>query len=302
MFGVTLNSNINQSIQVVEISMAYTAALEEWKYPGRYSPVMAFDGDKSTCFAEGELNNGFNFVIRFKKNVNIDEIRIMNGYGKSEALFKKNNRINDIKVIFSSGQKELGKEIFNLKDQMEFQTLHLKKSYNTDNIDIYSIGEKPYRGTEYNDTCITEIEFYHTGKKIEIDNTDQLQKDYLARLEKNLLESFSGHLYKFFVNHSIHVINCNKNGRVSYGFCLYCRENKVSIKLSDYLPGTFWEVKNLKLYMRKTSASDWKLTRYKMLIHDGITGELIIYRNNDDDNSGLELSNADNIYEESKTW
>jgi hypothetical protein len=299
--GVFLKADPNQGINVTYISMASTTAFEEWKHPGKYSPVMAFDGDRSTCFAEDESDNSFDFGIRFEKDIQIDEVRIMNGNGKSEDLFKKNNRVIELKVVFYYDKKELGEEIIKLKDQMEFQKLKLKKDYKADYIYVYSMGEKLYKGTDYDDTCITEIEFYYRGKKIEIINAVQLQNDYLARLKKNLTETISGHDYWFYVEHYRHVISFNKKGIVKYKYCIGDNDKK-RFRLNDFLPYSQYKVDNLRLYMRKNSRSRWELARYQLYVGEKKIHGITIYKDINNDNSGLELSNADNIYEESKTW
>ena len=64
--------------------------LNEWKSPGRYSPINAFDGDLKTCYAEGwrEMNTGV-FEIKFDRCITIDELRFAAGYFKSKSLFEK---------------------------------------------------------------------------------------------------------------------------------------------------------------------------------------------------------------------
>lgn len=122
-----------KSINAVSIKSGSTSA-EEWKNPGRYSPVKAFDGKSDTCAAEGDNLNWLYIEVKFEKDVDIDEIRIMNGFGKNEELFKKNNRVGKLSIFFNSGNKLLKKEIVTLKDQMEFQSVKLTGSYKTDKI------------------------------------------------------------------------------------------------------------------------------------------------------------------------
>jgi hypothetical protein len=126
-------SDTVKDINAVSIKSGSTSA-EEWKNPGIYSPVKAFDGKTDTCAAEGDKRNWFYIEVVFEKKVDIDEIRIMNGSGKSEELFKKNNRVGKLSVSFNSGTKVLKEETVILKDQREFQSVRLAESYKIDKI------------------------------------------------------------------------------------------------------------------------------------------------------------------------
>mgnify|MGYP001490768035 CR=1 FL=1 len=290
--------------------------LEEWKSPGKYSPIMAFDGNSSTCFAEDTSDNRLNIMLRFRKEILIDEIRIINGFSKSEDLFQKNNRIRNLMLEFAIEKSEvyrsIGEEKFVLKDQMNFQSLKLAKSYQTNYVQVGSTGENPYKGMKYDDTCITEIEFYYKGKKIEINNTDQLQKDYLDRLNRDYRIVLEDRTYHFTPkNDRTHVIEFYKNGTIGYvesvynpGEEVYFKKDK-NFKLSKFLPYKYWKLENLHLYMKNEKDSEWKLMKFKFCRRQEYEGiakfEFIIYKDiNDKD--GFELLDAINIHAEATGW
>jgi len=254
-----LKSETINGINVVSIK-SETAIFEEWKNPGRYSPVKAFDGKTDTCAAEGESSNSFSIEVKFEKEVDIDEIRVMNGFGKSEDLFKKNNRAGQCSIFFKNKEKLLKREIITLKDQREFQTVKLTENYNTDNI-IFSVrSDKIYKGTTYDDTCITEIEFYYKGKKLEINNIEKLQNDYIKRLESRLLKAFADRKYTDVQAQYVQV-TFKKDGSVSYSDSSDCGGNTGNVCTTEYVP-KYWKIEDLKLYMRNKPEEKWKLTRY----------------------------------------
>jgi len=301
-------------IQIVrDISLGESVySLEEWKYPGKYSPVNAFDGDPSTCFAEDTSDNGLSIKVRFKEPIHLDEINIMDGFTKSKEYFYKNNRIKEVKVIFYFAKNRIGEEIIKLKDQMEFQKLKLKNDYKVDFIYLYSMGENIYKGTKYDDTCITEIEFYYKGKKVEIKNTEQLQKDYLDRLNKDYHRGLEDHTYYFTPkNDRTHIIKFYKNGTIDYlssvynpGWEVKFRKDK-KFRLSDHIQYRYWKLEDLKLYMRNNKDTKWKLMKFQLKARDDYQGgekfEFILYKN-ENDKSGLELRDATRIHEEAKGW
>lgn len=76
----------------------------------------------------------------------------MNGYCKSEDLYKKNNRVKNIRIVFSDGtsiDRYLEDEYANYNLIVLPEPVICNEFY----IEITDI----YRGTHYDDTCISEI-------------------------------------------------------------------------------------------------------------------------------------------------
>lgn len=152
-----------------------------------------FDKDISSSWVEGAEDSGINeyllipvykedesmFSYRKKKSINV-KFQINNGYCKNESLFKKNNRVKKAKItiydvplnadlnnMFVDGEPlTIVEEIIELKDSMENQEfIFHTKLVNTDSYCIpfmllkFEIIEV-YKGTDFDDTAISEIEVY----------------------------------------------------------------------------------------------------------------------------------------------
>src|SRR6056297_3359192 len=173
-----------------------TSPLEEWKSPSKYSPINDFDDNLNTCYAEGMHNSHRGrFEIYFDKYIDIDEIKFAPGYFKNKTLFKKNNRVKRISLYFKNKDADKVEIIhYNFNDNMEIQSKKLK-SIKIDKI-LFSIDDV-YKGSKYNDTCISEIKFYNKGEEIHISNRERLHKQYVENLENNLKELFQDKKYEF---------------------------------------------------------------------------------------------------------
>jgi hypothetical protein len=80
-------------------------------------------------------------------------IKIINGYSKSESTYMNNNRVKEIEIELSDKQRMT----FVLEDNnMDFQTLLFPEPIKTTHVKIFI--RDIYKGTKYNDTCISEIE------------------------------------------------------------------------------------------------------------------------------------------------
>lgn len=152
-----------------------------------------FDKDISTSWVEGSEGSGINeyllipffkqdesmFSYKKKKNININ-FQINNGYCKNESLFKKNNRVKKIKItvydiplnsnlnsMFVDGEPAIiFEKIIELQDSSEKQEFNFQtKLVNYESycipftllkMEILDV----YKGTDYNDTAISEIEVF----------------------------------------------------------------------------------------------------------------------------------------------
>ena len=138
----------------VKITSSSFLGSDDKENPYLYCPDNVMDGDSITAWVEGVEGEGVNEWIRFEfdSTMTISHIDILAGYFKSRRLFSENNRIAKIEMIFSDST---GME-FLLEDKMGWQTYELNKE--TDSIKI--IIKDVYRGSKYNDTCISEIKIW----------------------------------------------------------------------------------------------------------------------------------------------
>ncbi len=128
----------------------------------KYKPFNIFDGDITTTWVEGSIGSGIHdWIIIYpqsywpEKNF-FNAVRITNGYAKSTKLFYANNRAKKLFVEFPDGQTE----IIELKDTFQPQIIRFPhKVISYIKFTILEI----YKGSQYDDTCISEIELLKSG-------------------------------------------------------------------------------------------------------------------------------------------
>ena len=84
----------------IEIEDIYDThgVLEEWQYPGKYSPVNIFDNDVNTVHAENSKGYHMLLKIKFKQPVECDAIQVLGGVATNKDIYQKNNRPKDVVV------------------------------------------------------------------------------------------------------------------------------------------------------------------------------------------------------------
>ena len=112
------------------------------------------DGDTTTAWVEGVEGNGEGESITFTFGdlYVVSDIKIWNGYQKSEDLYYKNARPSELELEFSDGSTER----ISLQDTSSgFQEFALERHV-TSYVKIKIIST--YEGSKYEDTVISEIE------------------------------------------------------------------------------------------------------------------------------------------------
>ena len=119
-----------------------------------YLAENAIDGDESTAWVEGVDGDGEGewISVTFDNQDSITAIRISNGYQKSDDVFQKNGRVKDAKIQFEDGSIEE----FTLFDHGYGDQIVFLSSPKDGNSIVLTI-ESVYPGTDYSDTCISEI-------------------------------------------------------------------------------------------------------------------------------------------------
>ncbi len=115
-----------------------------------------FDNNPNTAWVEGKNDDGIGEWINvgFEPDFTLSQIKIINGYAKSKVIYEAKNRIKKVKITFPDGISEE----YLLKDNvLDYQVLKLSKPVTTNSIKITIM--EIYKGTKYNDTCISEIKF-----------------------------------------------------------------------------------------------------------------------------------------------
>ena len=131
-----------------------TSSLSE--YDMTHSPNRVIDGNTSTAWVEGVKGNGLGESVAFllDDTYMMSGFEIYTGYQKDSDRYYKNARPKEISVSFSDGTSQ----IFELKDMMGVQKIQLVAPVETNSIKITI--RSVYSGNKYEDTVISEIEFY----------------------------------------------------------------------------------------------------------------------------------------------
>jgi len=128
-----------------------------------YRSDKSYDGKNDTAWCVG--NNGVGEWIKFyfrpgpayirevlKGKRNVHKINIMNGFAANKKLYYENNRIKKMKVEFDEGERR----IIEFKDGVfDYQSFKFNIRSKWVKLTILEI----YKGTKYNDTCISELDF-----------------------------------------------------------------------------------------------------------------------------------------------
>ena len=157
---------------------------------GKYDPYNLFDRDNNTCWAEGKEDAGIGESVYWRIKADIPHITMVNGFAGSETLFQKNNRVKELSLSVYVGANLPGhvteicisydcikfpksKKLI-LKDTREPQKITFPfdwadlKKFRQKAMQVLGpqlkgeyilqmIIESVYKGTEYNDTCLSDI-------------------------------------------------------------------------------------------------------------------------------------------------
>lgn len=128
-----------------------SSELESKKELSRYSPQKAFDGDKSTAWAEGSQfgGEGQSMIVEFKKPQMVFEIDISNGFQKNSKTYIENNRIGALDIMFDTEPIML----YSLIELDKYSSIQVNRMVKRLTLNIRTVE----KGTKYNDLCISEI-------------------------------------------------------------------------------------------------------------------------------------------------
>lgn len=127
-------------------------------YSLSYEPELIRDYDSSTAWVEGKPDDGIGEWVDLTSDSKtiIYAIDIINGYQASEDLYYANNRIKKIQISFSDGTsitEDLADHSFGWPD-----TIFLPEGKVTSSVRFTIL--EVYPGDSYQDTCISEVEFF----------------------------------------------------------------------------------------------------------------------------------------------
>lgn len=122
-----------------------------------YGAAFLNDGDTSTPWEEGVEGDGIGEQITYEpeSGTKLQVIRIYPGNGRSDKAFQENNRPKTITLEIDGKKQTL-----NFDDAGHFYTFSSKKPVTAKQVKL--IIDSVYQGSKWQDTCISEVEFYGT--------------------------------------------------------------------------------------------------------------------------------------------
>ncbi len=131
---------------------------------GAYESWMVVDDFSDTAWTEGVTGPGIGewITLTFPDVIEVHSIGLDVGYDRDEDIFFANNRIKKVTLAFSNGEQvEL-----EFADTRGMQTIPLVRAPgpNIETTFVTIIVEDVYPGTEYDDTCLAEVEIWGKTK------------------------------------------------------------------------------------------------------------------------------------------
>jgi hypothetical protein len=141
---------------LVAVDPSTVAASASSSYPvARYAPGNTLDGDRSTAWhsdgRQGGNPSGTTLVFRFSRPVRLGRVTIVSGFAKSTTDYTNNHRMKRATVKTDSATMS-----WQLADTAEPQSLGLDGTSTTT---VTLVVEEVYRGTRFNDVCVSEATF-----------------------------------------------------------------------------------------------------------------------------------------------
>ena len=138
-----------------------SACLFDSKCPFKYSIQNAFDGNPATSYVENTEDDLFDLDFQGLKEFKVLGIAIINGYSLNNKLYFENNRMADFQ--FNSRGKSDFINNLELKDgitsyQIFYNCFPNKPSSISSGINYF------YKGSNYSDTCLAEINLMDNKK------------------------------------------------------------------------------------------------------------------------------------------
>ncbi|NLP30568.1 MAG: PQQ-binding-like beta-propeller repeat protein [Clostridiales bacterium] len=125
----------------------------------RYGAMNVIDNNSQTAWSEGAKGYGIDEWIQIERDgyEDVRRIVIANGYHKSQETFNNNGRLKSFRLDFSQGQY-IYCEVDESKTRSDNITITLDRPISTDSIRLTILDV--YKGSKYEDTCITDIFTY----------------------------------------------------------------------------------------------------------------------------------------------
>lgn len=121
-----------------------------------YGPQNALDNRTDTAWVEGASGQGIGeaFILVFDQQVQLNSLKIKNGYGKSARTFSRNSRVRNLRATTSDDQEMA----ITLMDTSDWQATNALAKFGKIHWIMFEI-DAVFPGSHYRDTAITELAF-----------------------------------------------------------------------------------------------------------------------------------------------
>jgi len=268
-----------QYLNVIYACEMLGGILEEWESPGKYSPINMFDDDIRTCFAEGNDEDQFTLYLQLEIPITCDEVQVLGGVALNDDLYIKNNRPKELTIwlyeTYEARLKDkeaLEKEVI-LEDKREYQSIRFDKPYTFEMFSVQVL--ETYKGTQYNDTCITELKFFNKGKEIKAKDIDKMKKHYIKVVGERLRGFLKPGLYD--VSEGLCEAIIDSKGYIKFRnfdsvYSKYYKDATILLTRIFEKDSRLYVEYNGKVYMTK-----YILRFYPEQFHRGFTAYLSVY-------------------------
>ncbi|BDD07188.1 hypothetical protein AUTU_46710 (plasmid) [Aureibacter tunicatorum] len=156
------------------------------------SPEVAYGVDNlvdkkvENAWAESASGLGINETLdfHFDSEVEIDEIRVWNGYQRSKKHFSANGRVKKVAVSIDG---ETSDTYFLDSDLYGMQSIKLRRNLIGKNVNIQIL--EASKGNSYDDLVISELQFLKNGKSYEVETSHEEERvKSNKRLENEVLK------------------------------------------------------------------------------------------------------------------
>ncbi|MBO6159517.1 MAG: zinc-ribbon domain-containing protein [Firmicutes bacterium] len=189
-------------VSVVIVGTSSSSELDESSLGLDHSAAMICDGTLENAWCEGVSGYGEGEWVKaeFGAASAISSMDIYAGYHKSSQLYYENSRPQELLLVFEGPDGSTTSESVMLEDVFSPQHIVFEQIHYATNVTIYI--QSTYHGSVFDDTLITEVNFY-MSVEAELDNSAFVKvKDYIPDIETLLMyatdQNFTGKvIYQF---------------------------------------------------------------------------------------------------------
>lgn len=146
---------IIQSNREDTVAQGSSELADDSGYGFSYNSVNVFDLDFSTAWCPEQGDENPTLTLSFPGKVELEQVGIVGGFGRDEAIFFQNNRLKNVEVWYDNKREAVGE--FNFKDEYGMQFFEMPEGAAEQ---IKFVVKDVYAGSKYDDVCVAEVDFW----------------------------------------------------------------------------------------------------------------------------------------------